>query len=457
MATRRASELRFVLGFEAPPPAMTSAALGIDKVSYRSPDPLRRDITVFDAADERLLRAGVVVAHRMASGVGEWYLAAPTWEPRLPVSTVEPLSSTGGMPEAFLAMIRPLARRAPLEPVAALGCDRQGYVLRSGDGTQLGTIVDEKVTVRRGESIVSRYREVTVVPDAAMTSRQSAYVIEAIQQAGGTHVETFPTLQQRLGAPATGLTDFPTPQPLRRDATMEDLVSAVFAADLRAITELLLDAGRDKRPHVASLNAQLDSVRRDLHGLAHALEPAWREEVESMLEGLPYERLSEATSVALDVSEALVREIRAPKLGDVAHEEAAPLHLHRAQQAALIMAERCGTLSVGSPDQQWKAALGAAEVLVVSAAVAEPVLGKPLRRIARRLQAITEHLRACSGDWESSETDLEGLTADEAFALGTQVERGRATTVTERGRFVALWPDRLDELRHLLRKAKKSG
>lgn len=457
MATKRApSALLFDVDLDAPSPALTSVAAGIDRVAFRTPEPVHRDVTVFDTQDERLLRAGIVVAHRMVAGVGEWYLAAPTWQPRLPAERVEPLSASVGLPQAFLDLIEPITRRAPLGPVAALDGDRQAYVMRSADGTPLGVIEDEVVTVRRGESVVTRYRQVEVTPGPTMTSQQASHVAESLQSIGASRVERFPSLQQRLGAPATGMTDFPVPQPLRRTATMEELVSAVFAADLRGITELLLDSVRDKRSHVAPLNAQLESVRRDLRGLAHAIEPAWRERTESLLSGLPHERIEDATNVALDVSEALVREVRAPKLGDVAQEEAAPLLLARAQQAALIMADRCGALRAGSPDSDWVAALGAAEILAISSAVAEPVLGKPLRRIARRLQTVTEHLRTCSGDWETSESDLEGLSVAEAYTLGSQVERGRARTSTERARFVALWPDRLDELRRLLAKAKKS-
>lgn len=456
MANRRSPELRFDMDFFAPSPALTSAAVGIDRVAYRSPAPVHRHITVFDAADERLLRAGVVVAHRIVSGVGEWYLSAPTWVPRLPAERVEPLDASAGLPDSFARLIRPVARRAPLGPVAALECDKQQFVLRAGDGSPLGTIVDERVTVRRGETPTRQYREVVVTPGPAMTSQQGEHITSSMRDVGAAQVDVFPTLQQRLGPPATGLTDFPTPQTLRRDATMEELVSAVFAADLWAITELLLDAERDRRPHVASLNAQLQSVQRDLRGLAYALEPSWREGVEALLTGVPLERLADATNVALDVSEALVCEVRAPKLGDVAGEVAAPLLLERAQQAALIMSERCSALTTGSAEEDWEAALGSAEMLAVSSSVAGPVLGKPLRRIARRLQTVTEHLRSCTDDWSASDSDLEGLTAEEAFDLGRRVERGRASTVAERARFVALWPDRLDELRLLLSKAKRS-
>ena len=456
MPTRRMPAMRFDMDHSAPTPAMTSTAVGIDRVAYRSPAPVHRIITVFDTVDERLLRAGVVVAHRMADGVGEWYLAAPSWEPRLPAERVEPLDAKAGLPESFVRMIRPLTRRGSLGPVATLESKKQEYLLRSEQGELLGTIVDERVSMRRGEAPIRRYREVTVTPGTDMTTQQGEHVISSMQAVGATQVGEFPTVQQRLGPPATGLTDFPKPRTLQRDATMEELVSAVFAADLTALTELLLEAERDKRPHVASLNAQLEAVQRDLRGLAHALKPGWREQVESLLAGLPFEHLADATDVALEVSEELVHEVRAPKLGDVASVEAAPLLLERAQQAALIMADRCGALTTGASEQEWEAALQSAEILAISSAVAGPVLGKSLRRIVRRLQTVTEHLRACTADWSATETDLEELSVEEAFELGARIERGRASSLTERARFVALWPDRLDELRQLLSRAKKT-
>ncbi len=456
MASKALPELRFEVDFDSPSPAMLSATVGIDRVSQRPSGTEHRDITVFDSEDERLLRAGIVMAHRMAAGQGEWYLAAPSWQPRLPIELVEPLGTTGSLPAEFVRMIEPIVRRAPLGPVAALEQDRRGYLLCAEDKAELAHICDEKVIVTRDGSTYRRYREVTVQPMPGMTSQQMESVLDAMRGIAATQVEQFPTVQQRLGAPATGRTDFPRTQPLRSNATMEDLVSAVFAADLWAITALLLDAGRVRHPHVAALNAQLESVKRDLRGLAHALAPAWRQKVETLLEDVPLERLDDATQVALDVAEALVTEIRAPKLGDIANAEAAPLLLQRAEQAAVIMAERCGALTVGSTDQAWEAALGSAEVLAVSAAVAEPVLGKPLRKIARRLQAVTEHLRACSSQWDQSEISFDGLGVEEAYMLGRQVERVRNSSANERARFVALWPDRLDELRRLLSKAKRS-
>ena len=138
MPIRRSPELRFDLDFGSQSPALTSAALGIDRVAHRSPAPQQRDITVFDTEDERLLRAGVVVAHRVLSGVGEWYLSARQWQPRLPAERVEPLRASGGLPDTFMDMIRPLTRGASLGTVASVDSHSREYLLRSGDGEQLG-------------------------------------------------------------------------------------------------------------------------------------------------------------------------------------------------------------------------------------------------------------------------------------------------------------------------------
>lgn len=457
MSTRVQPVLRFSVDHDAPSPAMTSAAAGIDRVSHRPCDVEHREITIFDATDERLLRAGVVVAHRMVAGRGEWYLAAPSWGPRLPEERVEPLGRSGGMPQEFTRMIGPFLRRAPIGPVAALNVDRRDYVLRDRDKVDLGMISDEKISVRRDDSVEETHREVTVVPTEAMTALQLSSVIASMQAVGATRVERYPTLQQRLGAPATGMTDFPITRPLRTNATMEELVSAVFGADLWSLTALLLDAGSDQHPHVAALNAQLESVQRDLRGLAHVLAPSWREKVANLMSDWPYERLSDAANVALDVTDALVHEVRAPRLGDVSTAEAAPLMLERARAAILIMVTRCEALTVGSGDREWAAALGAANVLSVSASVAEPVLDKYLRRGAKRVRTITEHLHLCCDEWDTAEEILTGMSVEEAYLLGRQTERMRGAIAAQRERFVALWPARIEELRRLQRKGRWSS
>ena len=41
-------------------------------------------VTLLDAPDHRLIRSGVLLAHRVFDGRGEWYITAPDWQPLLP-------------------------------------------------------------------------------------------------------------------------------------------------------------------------------------------------------------------------------------------------------------------------------------------------------------------------------------------------------------------------------------
>jgi hypothetical protein len=41
-------------------------------------------VTLLDAPDHRLIRSGVLLAHRVLDGRGEWYITAPDWQPLLP-------------------------------------------------------------------------------------------------------------------------------------------------------------------------------------------------------------------------------------------------------------------------------------------------------------------------------------------------------------------------------------
>ena len=56
------------------------------------------DVTLLDAADYRLTRSGVLLAHRVLDGRGEWFLTAPEWQPLLPKDRVETDGAHGSAP-----------------------------------------------------------------------------------------------------------------------------------------------------------------------------------------------------------------------------------------------------------------------------------------------------------------------------------------------------------------------
>ncbi|ERF57378.1 hypothetical protein H639_06870, partial [Cutibacterium avidum TM16] len=55
------------------------------------------EVTLLDSPDHRLLRSGIVIAHRVVDGLGEWYMDAPEWSSWLPVARSVALDAAGGL------------------------------------------------------------------------------------------------------------------------------------------------------------------------------------------------------------------------------------------------------------------------------------------------------------------------------------------------------------------------
>ncbi len=453
MAKKSRQVLRFDMPFTSEPPPMQSESLGLQRLMERGAARRTTDVTIIDSTDHRLLRAGVVLAHRVSDQTGEWYLAASGWDPWLPVDHVERLGASAELPEGLAGRIRPISRRALLGPVASQRCERSEYALRSTDGDVLAEIHDQKVTLRRGGVTTARYREATVVPVVTLTPSQREFILGSMESAAATPVVQFPSLQQRLGPPATGLTDFPAPAKLRRGADMEDFVTALFSADLQQLVETLLELQQSERPDPTTLVKLLNHVRRDVRGLTPVLEPGWRMEVEMLTEPVDGESPLAVAERALDVVEALVVAVRAPKLGDSSYAQARTLLFRRAERSAFILADRCRALTPDASDKNWAAALLACEQLQTTAEVGAQMFGKRGNRIVQQLQLMTDDLHSCIA--EPADVDPAGLTPQEAFALGAAEERRRTAVLGHRERFVASWPNRVANLRHLLAKVQK--
>lgn len=97
---RRMEVLRLEVPYSSEAPQLTSESVGLPRVMRRPAASLTMDATILDAADGRLLRDGVIVAHRVVGGLGEWYIAAPRWAPSLPDEQAHPLGSNGDLPRS---------------------------------------------------------------------------------------------------------------------------------------------------------------------------------------------------------------------------------------------------------------------------------------------------------------------------------------------------------------------
>lgn len=449
-ATTAPAVLRFELPYGVVEPAVVNPDAGLARLTVRRSACYRMDVTILDTPDNRLLRAGVVLAHRIVDELGEWYLAAPDWAPRLPEETTERVGAAADLPEDFAIAIRPFRRLAPVGPIAALGCERAEYTLRHTSGEPLATIRDDQVTVRRGGLTTNRYRECTVWCLPHLTDDQRDLIVEAMLASSASQVDEFGSLQTRLGAPATGRSDFPEPQPLARDCDLEHFVQHLCADHLRELVEADLDLrSGDGGPE--RLVDALRSVWVDVRGLAPVLDPAWRSDLEADL--APLTQLDAGSgslpllgSRLFAVIDALVAASRAPKLGDLSTHEAAPVLRQRIHAGTLILADRCAGLDASSPDAQWAGAIASAEQLRVTSVVTGTLLPKLAGRFIKRLDKLTAALSRCVA---GPDADLAGLSVREAFEAGRRAERHAADVRQARKRFITSWPREAAKLRKL--------
>lgn len=229
---------RFELPYTAAPGRLVNPELGVRSLALRAGEhaPYSIDVTLLDAPDHRLIRAGVWLGHRVLEGRGEWYLASDEWTPWLPAERIEQMGDVD-LPDVFADLVRPFRRGAPLGPIAALTCDRQEYALRGDSAELLAVLRDDRVRIRSGGLVTARYREVTVTAVAgALTGPQLSWLTELLTAVGGIRVAEFPSLAQRLGAPASGLSDFPPARQCLPGDSLELVWTHRLGSRLRALT-----------------------------------------------------------------------------------------------------------------------------------------------------------------------------------------------------------------------------
>lgn len=464
----RHRKILFELPYSMEAPRLTNSGVGLDRLTARKDATYEMVITLLDAPDHRLLRAGVMLAHRVVDGLGDWYLDAPDWRPWLPADHSEPVGAAGDIPDDLAELVRPFRRRAALGPVAAVTIARNTYSMKDGEDVSLATLRDEKITIRRNGLTTSRFREVTLLPTPAMTGAQRRHLTEALLLAGGTQVDAFPDLVTRLGAPAIGLTDFPEPRTWDQKVSLETFVSQVFAKRLQDIVraDLALRASElaqrvraddDDAPApssatgIAPLISELAQLRHLVSSLSTVLEPSWRAAMESDLSAVidqgahrSVSSLDDRYYVALD---NVIVATRAPKLGNLSNQQAAPVLRQQLEAGVRILVDRCQKLGPDSPDEAWEAALIAARQLLGTTEGLGILFGKLARKVAKQLRRIQHLLEPCQRvpDWPSAE-QLETWTTAEAFEAGRSLQRSGDARDAARREFLAAWP----QLRHKL-------
>ena len=490
-APRPVGQRLFDMPFSSQVPSPVRPDLGLASLVARAGHNAGYDIdlTLLDAADHRLIRTGLLLAHRVLDGRGEWYLGAPDWVPLLPKELIIPMGQ-GELPDDLAELVRPFRRGAPLSPVAALRCERREFALRNGGGQTVALLRDDKVTVRRNGLTTARYREVMLTPvGPGLDAAQAEWLGQCLGAAGGTEIERFPRLVRRLGAPATGPSDLPSPATLT-DGTFGQFLTQLLGAGVRDLIggDLALTAGAPGATD--RLIASAGILRSRLEGLRPVLGTDWVDDVVEDLDWLvaPSPAPLVAGSAAssrwpgatpdsddraalggpgtyvepsappaepdgyrarmrslryLSLLERLVAAARAPKTGADATQPAAEGVEALYAVATARFARAADRLAVGGTAQTWATAWSAAQDLsrsaVIRALVDREQTAKDLERLGPAF-ALLE--RAYLADREAAGT-LEGideLTPAAAFEAGRMFERDQVTSRTVRSEFVTRWP-----------------
>ncbi|SDS51630.1 hypothetical protein [Microlunatus soli] len=450
---------RFDLPYTTEPARLDNVELGLPRPVARAgrDAAYAAEVTLLDVADHRLIRSGIELAHRVIEGRGDWYLRAPSWHPLLPDELVEPFGK-GDLPERLSDLTMPFRRRGALGPVAAISHQRQSFEFRSGD-EPTAVLRDDRVTVRRGGVTTARFREVRIeAGPAGLKSNQQEWLIGALEASGGTLVEEFPSLAQRIGTPATGLTDYPAPRPIEPDAGFENFIESVVAGRLLELVTADL-AGRSGATTAADQLARaVTGLRAELTGLASALEPDWLVELDEelgWLSGALVEVVVEdgdqegrLRSVLrreryLHLLDLLVGAVRGPRVdpnsSDLPAAETLISLLDDAVQKLIIVAGRLTGESAGS---MWADAAVAAEEVSRLSHLTRMVVSKKHRREARRLRPAVQLLLTARAEAEQAEHDQHEsrfVGAATAFELGRSYQRHRQRMSEAQQEFLEDW------------------
>ena len=444
--------------YSAAAPRMINPAIGLHNLVARAGHNAGYDIdlTLLDAPDHRMIRSGVLLAHRVLDERGEWYLGAPDWVPLLPKERIDPMGQ-GDLPQELADMIRPFRRRAALGPVAALRCERREFALRDDHGVTMALLRDDKVTVRRGGLTTARYREVMMTPvGPGLTEEQDFWLGQVLGSAGATRVEKFLRLVNRLGAPANGLTDYPLPAPIDASSPFGIFVTSLLTRRLRQILQADLALQADHPNAAADLGQAATDLRREIAAIAPALQNDLISDLDEELGWLAAEA-SEVDNLGivgghlkaklrseryLALLERLVSASRASRTGEARRQRASEV-LERMLEREWRRLGKAADQLRGEPSiEAWEQARTTLEDLTRVCDLVEELEPGRFDQLRPRLDTTAELLAEAgrrAAIVQLTRSRAEEVTPIEAFELGRRYEHEIAEARSAREAFAAKW------------------
>lgn len=436
-------ELFFQMPWDVVTPVLTDPDLGIDRIKLSGTiDQHGERVQLFDTTDERLGRAGVVLARRSRNGANDWYLDAPRWHPWLPIAEYQPEVDDNQSPERFAELIRPFRRNGVLGPVRDQLTHCSEYDFLGLDGQRLAGMSDARVSVR---SIgVERFREVTFEP-GIMNAAQRDFIIAALTDAGGRRVGSFPSWPERLGVGAVPASDVLVPSGPRRDASFGDHLRWLARARLIDLVCHDLDVRTGVTEDTGIVQADLRTILDELAVLGDLLDASRVTPVLNDLEFLgqlaPQESMNALGEPYLDVLEALVGCLQEPFVDEVS---GSPLAIEvlrmRIAEVMGVVRRLCSALDDESTEQDWAAALGESTRGLTVLQLGEPLMPKGGKHAKAMQKALTLLVAAQGPQHEPGETPIGQLAPEEAFAAGRDWQRRTDEAHRARRKFLATWP-----------------
>ncbi|MGH9186970.1 MAG: CHAD domain-containing protein, partial [Acidimicrobiales bacterium] len=193
----------------------------------------------------------------------------------------------GAPPAAITSLVTAFRRGAELIPVADIQTLRRTVKLCDADGREVARIDDDDVTVRAGEEVTARFREIEVeLTGPSVPSRLLDDVVSRLRRAGAGKPDPTPKVVRALGPGATAPPDL-APVELGHDPSAADVLRAGLVAAVNRIVEHDPVIRLDRDPEgVHQARVGLRRLRSDLRTYRPLVDRDWSEPLRDELRWL---------------------------------------------------------------------------------------------------------------------------------------------------------------------------
>jgi CHAD domain-containing protein len=409
------------------------------------PAEVRLQATYFDTDDLRLARRRLSLRRRTGGDDAGWHLKVPVAADER-IEMRRPLGkATTAVPQSLQDEIRAIVRDRPLAPVAVLNTTRVEHRLLNKQGEGVAIVADDTVHAEKlvGEPATTAWREVEV---ELLTGDRGVLDVLAhrLRDAGLRRSEAASKLARALGEATVGQTDFRAAGKEHQDQTagdvawrhLDDQVGELLARDraarrdeadgvhkMRVATRRLRSAMATFRPILQ--RTQTDPIRDELKWLGQILGRARDAEVQrdrllELTDELPRELVLgpvrrriklEMRARHRTAHAALVQQLTSPRYWRLLDSlenllthpaftaraendagERLPKLVRKAARRVDQTAQVAGGASGEAHDHALHEVRKAAKRARYAAEPATAVIGKPAKRLAKRMEAVQDVL-----------------------------------------------------------------